>query len=126
MTVLCYVTVVEKPSDTIYELQLSEYALACEAGTSETHEYTKGSISTINFIEVPGFDDGGSRYYLYCPGTKKNEIDEKALSVLPDYYLEEKFEGDELSAYILYGNIKVANGEKIGRKTLPIFKRGNG
>ncbi len=95
-------TVVGKPADTIYELQLSEYALAYEAGTSETHEYTKGSISTINFIEVPGFDDGGSRYYLYCPGTKKSEIDEKVLSVLPDYYLEEKFEGDELSAYILY------------------------
>ena len=96
-------TVVGKPADTIYELQLSEYALAYEAGTSETHEYTKGSISTINFIEVPGFDDGGSRYYLYCPGTKKSGIDEKVLNILPEYFLEDKFDGDELTAYILFG-----------------------
>ncbi|MBP3199553.1 MAG: hypothetical protein J6N21_21505 [Butyrivibrio sp.] len=96
------IVVENKLSDTIYELRVSDYAVANEVGTSETHDYGTGSISTINFVDVPGFTAGVSGYYLYCPGTKKNEIDERALTSITDYYIEQIFEGEELISYILY------------------------
>jgi hypothetical protein len=93
----------EQISDNLYELELSDFELAYEVGTVETNEYIKGSISVTNYVEVPGINEKCTRFYLYCPGTMKDEIDKKALSSLSEYFLENKFEGDELTGYILYG-----------------------
>ncbi len=90
-------------SDTMYILVLSDYSLAYEVGTSETKEYRKDFKTTSNYVDVPGFDDGGTRYCLFSPGTKKSDIEANALSTIPDYFLGNMFDNDVLNSYILYG-----------------------
>lgn len=91
-----------KESNTVYNLVLTDYQLKNTVGESENHEYTKGSISVINYVAVPGFSGKDEQYYLYCPGTKLSEMEENILSVLPDYFIEDKVKNDVLQSYILY------------------------
>ena len=95
--------VTNKIDETSYELKMTDYTLLHESGTSETNSYSQGSTSTKHFVEIPGHDDGGTRYILYCPGTQKKDIDEKALSQINEIAMEYSFEDGVLQEYILYG-----------------------
>ncbi len=96
-------TVTDKLSNDIYELKISDYKVANEVGTSESNEYTPGSISEIYYVDVPGFDDGGTTYRLFCPGAQLAQINDAVYSQLPDYFREDAFENDVLTKYILFG-----------------------
>ncbi len=71
--------------------------------TYHPNEYTPGSISEIYYVDVPGFDDGGTSYRLFCPGAQLAQINDAVYSQLPDYFREDAFENDVLTKYILFG-----------------------
>ena len=97
------IVVSEQISDTVYNLQLVDFSLNYEVGTSEQAEYTKGSISTINYVDIAGLDDGCTNFRLYCPGTAVSELDANAVKGLPDYFMESNVQDDKITAYVLYG-----------------------
>ena len=96
-------TVSEKIDDTTYDLELSDYSLKYEVGTSETAEYIKGSASVTNYVDVWGFDDNCTKFRLYTPGTDISKIDKAIVSKLPDNFRESDIENDCLKEYLLYG-----------------------
>ncbi len=94
--------VAEKISDDIYDLKLSDYKVASEVGTGESNEYTPGSVSEIYYVDVPGFDDGGTSFRLYCPGAQLAQINDSVYSQLPGYFKEDAIVNDVLTKYILF------------------------
>ncbi len=92
----------ERVSDTMYDLVLFDYKLGIAVGETKTTYNMAGNKFVSHSAEAKGFEDGGTHYRLYCPGTKINEIDEVALRQLPEHFFDSYFYNDELTTYILY------------------------
>ena len=60
-----------------------------------------GSKIIKNYVDIPGFDDDGTEYLLYCPGTSVEEIGEEIVSLFPEYYKEEHIMNGALNKYLL-------------------------
>ena len=97
------IAVSEQISDTVFDLQLVDFSLIYEVGTSEKNEITEGSISTINYVDIAGLDDGCINFRLYCPGTALADLDPNAVKGLPDYFMERSVQDEKIIAYVLYG-----------------------
>ena len=68
--------VTKQISDTVFELELQDFKLEHEAGTSEDLDFTDDLTYTIHYEEIPGLKSGTKRFKLYCPGTKAEDITE--------------------------------------------------
>ncbi len=60
-----------------------------------------GSKIIKNYVDIPGFDDDGAEYLLYCPGTSIEEIGEDIENLFPEYYKEEHIVDGVLNKYLL-------------------------
>ncbi|RKM56744.1 hypothetical protein D6856_14705 [Butyrivibrio sp. XB500-5] len=94
--------VVDKVNDKIYRLKLTYYALVNLPGTSKVIEGGGGKDIKIVYTDIPGFDDGGTEYLLYCPGTSVEDIDKKVLNSLKESYKEDNIEDGVITKYLLY------------------------
>lgn len=90
-----------KISDHSYKLKVTYFALVNEPGKQETMDGALGSKIIKNYVEIPGFDDGGTEYLLYAPGTELSELGEEITGLFPDCYLEEKTHNGILQTYVL-------------------------
>ena len=93
--------VVDKISDHKYKLKVTYFALVNVPGTSSTMNGASGSKIIKNYVDMPGFDDGGTEYILYAPGTTVDELEERVVNALPEYYKEEKIVDGVLTKYLL-------------------------
>lgn len=76
-------------------------ALVNIPGTQEVMDGALDSKIIKNYVDIPGFDDGGPEYLLYCPGTSIEEIGEEIISLFPEHYKEENIVNGVFNKYLL-------------------------
>lgn len=95
-------SVIDKISDTVYSLKLSDIQLEYEPGSGEVTTPRTGSTIVTTYVEPIGLDDGGVNYILYTPGTAVSEIEDRVFDAFNDYMKDKYNSMETIDNYILF------------------------
>ncbi len=106
---------IRKENDHTFKLELKYFSLVYLPDTTSSSEAGVGSKTITYYTEIPGLDDSGKEYLIYCPGTTKSELGESIMGALSEYSKENKFDDGVLNTYLLYEidgkhNVWIYNG----------------